>query len=164
MNDNDRKQRLIDAIRRKNTLEAPRVAAVDPEVRTMMKFFRLDESKLAELMKHFVAGVVVTWTYDVEDPGLFVELLRKREMALITASAGRPARYLGTYAKVASESRPDANFMTLWGCNSVGDVASIGEFTGDALDAFNALLSGIDQASFRQDIHSVAAASTATGG
>lgn len=163
MNENDRKQRLVDTIRRKNVLAPPAVTPVEPEVRTMMKFFRLDAAKLAELMGKFVAGVVVTWTYDVEDPGSFVDQLRKSEMKLITASAGGGARYLGTYVKVASESRPEANFMTLWGCNSVGDVAKIGDFSGDAQAAFSELLSFIDENSFRQDIHSVAAAHEAKG-
>lgn len=158
MNDNDRKQRLIDTIRRKNVLAPPSVAPVDPEVRTMMKFFRLDAAKLAELTEKFIAGVVVTWTYDVKDPGAFVDALRKSEMKLITGSAKGAARYLGTYVKVASESRPEANFMTLWGCKTVGDIAKIGDFPASAESAFTDLLSFIDQNSFRQDVHSVAAA------
>lgn len=163
MNDNDRKQRLIDTIRRKNVLAPPAVTAVEPEVRTMMKFFRLDAAKLAELQGKFIAGVVVTWTYDVSDPGSFVDELRKSEMKLITASANSSARYLGTYVKVASESRPDANFMTLWGCKTVGDIAKIGEFAGDAEAAFTEILSFVDQNSFRQDVHSVAAAHETNG-
>jgi len=163
MNDNNRKQRLIETIRRKNILAPPTVTTVEPEVRTMMKFFRLDAARLAELMGKFVAGVVVTWTYDVEDPPSFVDLLRKNEMKLITASASGGARYLGTYVKVASESRPEANFMTLWGCNTVGDIAKIGDFSGDAQAAFAELLSFINEDSFRQDVHSVAAAHDTKG-
>jgi hypothetical protein len=164
MNDNDRKQRLIDTIRRKNVLAPPSVSAVEPEVRTMMKFFRLDAAKLAELQSKFVAGVVVTWTYDVSDAGAFVDALRTNETKFITGSANSAARYLGTYVKVASESRPDANFMTLWGCATVGDIATIGAFTGAAQAAFDEFLSFIEQNSFRQDVHSIAAAHQTKGG
>lgn len=123
-------------IRRRNTLEAPSVDLIMPEVRTDMNF-RVGKSAVADIKKRIDAGAhigqfVVEWGYDV--PAGQVATFQKNLNEIEKRLAKKPPKgvtYKGTFLVYMSSDKTGGRYRTFWAFDSLGAIEAMG---GDEAD------------------------------
>jgi hypothetical protein len=160
MNTSDGLSKALEQVRRKNRVDAPAVMPISPEVRTSLKFMNKPVTLPEELSATNLRTppVLVLWSFDAMGAddnyaGIF-DVLANREADLIQQDGTGKPRYIGTYFKFLAESGGDTPFTTVWSCQSVGEIESLGNFDEDspASGAFAALSSFIRYETLKQTI------------
>ena len=152
-------------IRGRNTLEAPAVELIDPEVRTDMNF-RVGKSRVANVRGRIRAGkhigmFIVEWGYDVvaDQRDAFHKWLAKNENRL-AGSAPRGVHYKGTFVVFMSSESASGRYRTLWAFDSLDGIEQLGSGSARFMRLLQELTSFRDQsreAGFKQEIYQTAA-------
>ena len=123
----ERLKTVADAVRRKNTLEAPVVRPVTLEVRTALGFSLKGDDVQALLADRKGANAFhVVWEYKVRTDRLmnFSFALKGSERDLFEKTASGAVRYLGTYV-IREDPAEIPVFVTTWGCNGEADARTV---------------------------------------
>ncbi len=152
-------------LRGRNTLEAPAVELIDPEVRTDMNF-RVGKSGATNVRARIRAGAhvgmfIVEWGYDVvaDQRDAFHKWLAKNENRL-ASSPPRGVHYKGTFVVFMSSEMTSGRYRTLWAFDSLGDMERLGSGSKKFMRLLQELTSFRDQsreAGFKQEIYQTAA-------
>lgn len=149
---------LKQALHGRNTLPAPALNSIVPEVRTMLRFVSVPRDDIERNVGERPGShaVMVAWHFQSRDDAGMVALLR--EMEPVLARVSRPGiTYLGTYRKLISEIDSTPHFVTHWGLASLDTLGSIGVFPDEPLRAlYNRFIALVDHPTLSQAIYSLA--------
>jgi hypothetical protein len=154
-------------IRRRNTLEAPSIDLIAPEVRTAMTF-RVSSTILKDVKDRIAKGThlgqfVVEWGYDVaiDNVAEFQAKLNDIEKKLAT-KAPNGVVYKGTFLVYMSSDKTGGRYRTFWAFDSLAGIEAMGADAADkgfklAVAALGSFVDRSNGAGITQSLYQTAA-------